>query len=95
MKTKKKTVKYELAPKPPRTPKQVAKRKATKSAIERAKRRAELPGNKKRAEEQAAALEVADTAKMQEKMEAPIPESSVDPITAALVPGQDVQTTQL
>jgi hypothetical protein len=95
----KKPAKVVITPKQ-KTPQQIARKKAKKSYIARAERRATLPGNKQRAEEQATALEAADTAKMQEKMEAPIPETSVPPTTPdaiddILAPGQDVTTTSL
>jgi hypothetical protein len=94
MKKVKKPAKVVITPKP-KTAAQIARKKAKKSTIARAERRATLPGNVKRAEEKAAALEAADAAKMQEKMEAPIPETSGDPINDAIAPGQDVTTTSL
>ena len=97
MKKVKKPAKVVITP-TPRTPAQIARKKAKKSSIARVQARAELPGNRKRAEEQAAlkaemeAIAKADQEKMQEKMEAPVPEPIIDEI---LVLDQVVQTTTL
>jgi hypothetical protein len=91
----KQVAKYEITLKK-KTPAQVARKKARKSTVARHERRA-----KDRADKAAAikaemdAIAEKDAKKMQEKMEAPIPETSADPLNDAIAPGQDVQTTSL
>lgn len=87
MKPKKK-LEVKLTPKV-RTKKQIEDRKKAPNRVKRAESRAKDRANRD------AAIK-ADEEKMKAKMEAPIPETSADPLEQALVPGAfTVQTTQL